>query len=75
MKTKINKILSDDDLLKMTLVLMIGIFLGYTLSYRSPTKEKINDEEIALFSEFTLNHNNTNLALNIPIVRIGSGIR
>tara|TARA_B100001964_G_C13784763_1_gene401895 strand:+ start:248 stop:469 length:222 start_codon:yes stop_codon:yes gene_type:complete len=73
MKTKINKILSDDDLLKMTLVLMIGIFLGYTLSYRSPTKEKINDEGIALFSEFT--YNNTNLALNIPIVRIGSGIR
>ncbi len=70
--------IASDDLLKVAVVFVIGVFLGFLSSTYSLTeKKKLDDDRIMQDFPVELGQveGSTNLALNIPIVRIGSGIR
>jgi len=65
-----------DDMLKMSIVLVVGIAIGYCSSYILPEERKPDyHDQILLFDIAHIKNSKTNLVLNIPIVRIGSGIR
>ena len=70
--------ITSDDLLKVVVVFVIGVLIGFLSgSYSLTEKKKLNNERIMqdFFVELGQVEGSTNLALNIPIVRIGSGIR
>ena len=70
--------ITSDDLLKVVVVFVIGVLLGFLSSTFSLTeKKKLDDDRIMqdFLVELGQVEGSTNLALNIPIVRIGSGIR
>ncbi len=70
--------ITSDDLLKVVVVFVIGVLIGFLSgSYSLTEKKKLDNERIMqdFFVELGQVEGSTNLALNIPIVRIGSGIR
>jgi len=70
--------ITSDDLLKVAVVSVIGVLLGFLSSTYSLTeKKKLDDDRIMqdFLVELGQVEGSTNLALNIPIARIGSGIR
>jgi hypothetical protein len=55
---------------------VVGIAIGYCSSYILPEERKPDyHDQILLFDIAHIENSKTNLVLNIPIVRIGSGIR
>ena len=70
--------ITSDDLLKVVVVFVIGVLMGsLSGAYSLTEKKKLDNERIMqdFFVELGQVEGSTNLALNIPIVRIGSGIR
>jgi hypothetical protein len=70
--------ITSDDLLKVVVVFVIGVLIGFLSgSYSLTEKKKLDNERIMqdFFVELGQVEGSTNLALNIPIGRIGSGIR
>jgi len=70
--------ITSDDLLKVAVVFVIGVLLGFLSStFSLAEKKKLDDDRIMqdFLVELRQVEGSTNLALNIPIVRIGSGIR
>jgi hypothetical protein len=70
--------ITTDDLLKVVVVFVVGVLMGFlSSSYSLTEKKKLDNERIMqdFFVELRQVEGSTNLALNIPIVRIGSGIR
>jgi hypothetical protein len=70
--------ITSDDLLKVVVVFVIGVLMGSLSGAYSLTEKKKPDNE-RIMQDFPVElgqvEGSTNLALNIPIVRIGSGIR
>ena len=70
--------ITSDDLLKVVVVFVIGVLMGFLSgAYSLTEKKKLDDDRIMqdFLVELRQVEGLTNLALNIPIVRIGSGIR
>ena len=66
-----------DNFLKILVIFAFGIILGYTMNLCKTTKqEKETDSLPTPFIFVKLSHSNvTNIVLDIPLMRIGSGIR
>ena len=75
MKTKTRNLLfSEEDSIKVIIIFFISIVLTSMYMYKTEdyTEQK---RPISVMSELQINKNKTNVMLNIPIIRIGSGIR
>lgn len=75
MKTKTRNLLfSEVDSIKVIIIFFISIVLTSMYMYKTEdyTEQK---RPISVMSELQINKNKTNVMLNIPIIRIGSGIR
>ena len=68
-----------DDMLKVSMVLVIGITINYCSSYILPEEPLASKPaQILLFDLDRIENssiNETNIVLNIPVFRLGSGIR
>jgi len=65
--------ITTDDLLKVVVVFVVGVLMGFlSSSYSLTEKKKLDNERIMqdFFVELRQVEGSTNLALNIPIVRI-----
>ena len=73
MKTKTRNLLfSEVDSIKVIVI----FFMSIVLTSIYDTKDYAEQERpISVVSELQINKNKTNIVLNIPIIRIGSGIR
>ena len=75
MKTKTRNLLfSEVESIKVIIIFFISIVLTSMYMYKTEdyTEQK---RPISVMSELQINKNKTNVMLNIPIIRIGSGIR
>tara|TARA_Y100000310_G_C20570090_1_gene757568 strand:+ start:1018 stop:1239 length:222 start_codon:yes stop_codon:yes gene_type:complete len=73
MKTKTRNLLfSEVDSIKVIVIFFISIILTSMYKTEDYTEQ---ERPISVVSELQINKNKTNVVLNIPIIRIGSGIR
>lgn len=66
-----------DSFVKILVVFVFGIILGYTMNLCKTTKQEKDTNNLPTpFIFVKLSHSNvTNIVLDVPLIRIGSGIR